>query len=206
MSKAKYVAAMMTLVAGGIAMTQIDNPTFADTAPATPPATQPSTQPAVPDVLAFTMKSLAGKDVNLAQYQGKVILIVNTASKCGYTPQYAGLEMLHEKYADKGLAILGFPANNFAHQEPGTDQDISTFCTTKYGVKFDMFSKISVLGDDQAPLYKLLTTQAPETGPVKWNFEKFLISRDGKIVARFRSAIKPESDDIVNAIEKELAK
>ncbi len=132
--------------------------------------------------------------------------MVNTASKCWFTPQYAGLEQLHEKYADKGLAILGFPCNDFGHQEPGSDTDISEFCMSHYGVKFDMFSKIDVKGENQAPLYKLLTTEAPDKGDVKWNFEKFLISRDGKLVARFRSPVKPESPEMVSAIEAELAK
>jgi glutathione peroxidase len=206
MIKTKLFAAVILLAA----MVAFMIPT--KSARAVDPATQPSadaapaTQPAVPPVLAFKMKSLAGKDVDLSKYQGRVLLIVNTASKCGFTPQYAGLEQLHEKYADKGLSILGFPANNFGHQEPGTDVEISTFCMQNYGVKFDMFSKISVLGDDQTPLYKLLTTTAPETGDVQWNFEKFLVSRKGVIVARYRSAVTPESDEIVKAIEAELAK
>jgi glutathione peroxidase len=179
---------------------------------ADPPATtQPTTQESqnVPPVLNFTMKSLAGKDVDLSQYLGKVVLIVNTASKCGYTPQYAPLEALHEKYADKGLAILGFPANDFKHQEPGTDVEISTFCTQKYGVKFDMFSKVDVIGPNQCALYKFLTgedTDKPFAGPVKWNFEKFLISRDGQIVGRWRSKTTPDSPEVIKAIEAELAK
>jgi glutathione peroxidase len=174
------------------------------------PTTQPATQPLqTPPVLQFTMKSLVGQDVNLAQYQGKVLLIVNTASKCGFTPQYAGLERLHEKYAERGLAILGFPSNDFGHQEPGTDEQIGQFCKANYGVKFDMFSKVDVKGDNQCPLYQFLTgeqTDKPFAGEVKWNFEKFLISRDGRIVARFRSPVTPESGPLTNAIEAELAK
>jgi len=174
------------------------------------PTTQPTTQPsATPPVLQFTMKSLGGQDVSLAQYQGKVLLIVNTASKCGFTPQYAGLERLHEKYADQGLAILGFPSNDFGHQEPGTDDQIGQFCKANYGVKFDMFSKIDVKGPNQCPLYQFLTDQStdkPFAGEVKWNFEKFLISRDGHIVARFRSPVTPESAPFTTAIEAELAK
>jgi glutathione peroxidase len=181
---------------------------LADTADS--PTTQPATRPAqTPPVLRFTMKSLNGQDVNLGQYQGKVLLIVNTASKCGFTPQYAGLERLHEKYADRGLAILGFPSNDFGHQEPGTDEQIGQFCTANYGVKFDMFSKVDVKGDNQCPLYQFLTgeqTDAPFAGEVKWNFEKFLISRDGRIVARFRSPVTPESGPLTSAIETELAK
>jgi glutathione peroxidase len=171
--------------------------------------TRPTTQPQLPPVLSYTMKSLSGKDVDLGQYRGKVLLIVNTASKCGYTPQYAGLEKLHEKYADKGLAVLGFPCNDFGAQEPGTAEEISTFCTEHYGVKFDMFSKIDVKGPDQHPLYKYLTgpdANKPFPGVVKWNFEKFLVSRDGTIVARYLSKITPESPEVVSAIEAELAK
>jgi glutathione peroxidase len=175
-----------------------------------PATTQPSAPPqGVPPVLNFTMKSLTGEDVNLAKYQGKVILMVNTASHCGFTPQYAALEKLHETYSDKGLAILGFPSNDFGAQEPGTDDEIGQFCRQNYGVKFDMFSKIDVKGDTQAPLYKFLTgddTDKPFAGDVKWNFEKFLIARDGTIVARFRSPVRPDSDELVKAVEAELAK
>lgn len=163
----------------------------------------------VPAVLNFKMKGLDGKEVDLARYQGKVILIVNTASKCGYTPQYKGLEALHEKYADQGLVVLGVPSNDFGHQEPGTDQDISEFCTKNYGVKFDMLSKVPVKGPDQTPLYRFLTSKDtdPEfAGPIKWNFTKFLISRDGKIVNRFESKVKPESAELTHAIEAELGK
>jgi glutathione peroxidase len=163
----------------------------------------------VPAVLNFTMNSLGGNPVNLSKYEGKVVLMVNVASKCGYTPQYKALEALHEKYADKGLAILGFPANDFGRQEPGSDKEIAEFCQRNYGVKFDMFSKVTVLGDGKCPLYKLLTS--PETNPgspgeVKWNFEKFLISRDGRIIARFRSEIAPDSAEMIKAIEAELNK
>jgi len=164
---------------------------------------------AVPPVLNFKMNSLDGKPVDLSKYQGKVVLMVNVASKCGYTPQYMALEQLHEKYADKGLAILGFPANNFGQQEPGSDKDIGEFCTKNYGVKFDMFSKVSVKDEDQCPLYKFLTSSETDpnfAGEVKWNFEKFLISRDGQIVNRFRSKVTPDSDEMVKAIEAELAK
>ena len=163
----------------------------------------------VPSVLNFTMKSLSGDDVNLAQYQGKVILMVNTASKCGFTPQYKDLEALYKQYQDKGFVILGFPANNFKNQEPGTDQQIAQFCEANYGVTFPMFSKIDVLGDSKAPLYHYLTEASTDPkfpGEVQWNFEKFLISRDGQIVARYRSKVKPMSDDVVKAVETKLAK
>jgi glutathione peroxidase len=172
------------------------------------PTTQPS-ETAVPPVLNFTMKSLTGYDVPLSKYQGKVILMVNTASKCGYTPQYKALEALYETYADKGLVILGFPSNDFHHQEPGTDEQIAEFCTKNYGVKFDMFSKVDVIGDTQCDLYRFLTSAETDPafpGPVKWNFEKFLISRDGRIVNRFRSKTTPDSAEFVAAVEAELAK
>ncbi len=173
------------------------------------PQTQPKENKNVPATLNFKMKSLDGKDVELSKYQGKVVMMVNTASKCGFTPQYAGLQALHKKYAEKGLAVLGFPCDDFGHQEPGTDSDIKQFCQKNYGVDFDMFSKIDVKGENQAPLYKFLTDQKTDPkfpGEVKWNFEKFLIGRDGKIVARFRSAVKPDSEEITKAIEAELAK
>jgi glutathione peroxidase len=160
-------------------------------------------------VLNFTMKSLDGQDVNLSKYQGKVVLMVNVASKCGYTPQYKDLEALYEKYKDKGLVILGFPANDFGHQEPGSDSQIKEFCTANYGVTFDMFSKVVVKGSDKAPLYQYLTDEKTDPkfpGEIKWNFEKFLISRDGQIAARFRSAVKPMSEEVVKAVEAELAK
>ncbi|HVT88424.1 MAG TPA: glutathione peroxidase [Tepidisphaeraceae bacterium] len=161
-------------------------------------------------VFGFTMKSLAGEDVNLAQYQGKVVMVVNTASKCGFTPQYKDLEALYEKYKDKGFVILGFPANNFGKQEPGTDAQIAEFCKDNYSVSFPMFSKISVLEPDKAAIYKYLTTQpqekTKESGEVKWNFEKFLIGKDGKLVSRWRSPITPMSNDVVQTIETELAK
>jgi glutathione peroxidase len=178
------------------------------------PAAQPTTQPvvdatAVGPALRFTMKSLEGKDVNLAQYQGKVILMVNTASKCGNTPQYKPLEALYNKYADQGFVILGFPSNDFHHQEPGTDSEISAFCTKNYGVTFDMFSKVDVKGDNICDLYKFLTgadTDKPFAGDITWNFEKFLIGRDGNVVARFTPKTQPDSPEVVGAIEAELGK
>jgi len=163
----------------------------------------------VPAVLNFKMKGLDGKEVDLARYKGKVVMFVNVASKCGYTPQYKGLQALHEKYKDKGLAIIGVPANNFGAQEPGSDEEIKTFCATNYGVKFDMLGKVSVKGDDITPLYKFLTS--PDSNPkfagdVKWNFEKFLVARNGQVVGRFGSKTKPDDKDFVAAIERELAK
>jgi glutathione peroxidase len=160
------------------------------------------------DVLNFKMKSLEGKEVDLRQYKGKVVLIVNVASQCGLTPQYEGLQALHDKYASQGLAILGFPCNQFGAQEPGTAQEIRQFCTQNYGVKFDMFDKIEVNGPNAAPLYKLLTsleTKPKGAGPVSWNFEKFLIGRDGRVIARFAPRVAPDAPELIQAIESALA-
>jgi glutathione peroxidase len=174
-------------------------------------AAAPTTQEAKPmsSVLGFKMKNLSGQEVDLKRYQGDVVLIVNTASKCGFTPQYKALEALHEKYHEKGLSILGFPANNFHEQEPGTNAEIGEFCRLNYGVKFDMFSKISVKGDDKAPLYSFLTDPAtdPEfAGDIRWNFEKFLVGRDGKVIARFGPPVAPDSKEVVDAVEAALAR
>jgi len=158
-------------------------------------------------VLSQKMESLQGEKVDLGQYKGKVLLIVNVASKCGATPQYEQLEEVYEKYKDDGLVVLGFPCNQFGSQEPGSAKEIAEFCKETYGVKFPMFSKIEVNGDDAAPLYKYLTSKesvGDDAGPVKWNFEKFLIDRDGKVVARFRTAVKPDDPQVVAAIEREL--
>lgn len=156
----------------------------------------------------YKMKDIDGKEVRLSKYKGNVLLVVNTASKCGYTPQYEGLEETYQKYKDKGFYVLGFPANNFGGQEPGTETEIKEFCTTKYKVTFPMFAKISVKGADQDPLYAYLTSKEKNpdfAGDITWNFNKFLIDRDGKIVARFSSKIKPESEEVSQAIEKYLA-
>src|ERR1017187_3831825 len=154
------------------------------------------------NVHEFTLNSIEGKPAPLSAYQGKVVLIVNVASRCGFTPQYAGLEPLYEKYKDRGFVILGFPANNFGGQEPGTNEEIKTFCSTKYNVTFPMYSKISVKGDDKAPLYQFLTDATGSE--IQWNFTKFLVDKDGKVVARFESKVTPESPDIAAAIEKAL--
>src|SRR5215470_6260585 len=158
-------------------------------------------------VLDFTMKSIDGNDVKLDSYSGKVLLLVNVASKCGYTPQYQGLESVYEKYKEQGLVVMGFPANNFLWQEPGTNDEIKTFCTTKYNVTFPMFAKISVKGGEIHPLYKFLTSKQtnPEfAGAISWNFNKFLVDRAGKVVARFSSKDEPESEKVVQAIEQAL--
>jgi glutathione peroxidase len=170
------------------------------------PQTKPQEKTKVPDVLNFTMNSLDGKPVNLSKYQGNVVLMVNVASECGYTYQYEGLQALHKKYAPRGLRILGFPSNDFGSQEPGTDSQIADFCKKNYGVEFDMFSKVTVLGNGQAPLYKMLTSTPGFTGNISWNFEKFLINRDGKVVGRFKSPIEPLSDEMTKAIETALGK
>lgn len=159
-------------------------------------------------LLSFKMKSLEGKDVDLKEFEGKVIVAVNVASKCGYTPQYEDLQALHEKYADKGLVILGFPCNQFGRQEPGSADDIASFCEKNYGVTFAMFEKVEVNGDGACDLYKALTaadTKPVGKGKVSWNFEKFVIGRDGKVVGRFKSGTNPMSDEFVEVVEKQLA-
>ena len=159
--------------------------------------------------LAFKVKDIDGKEVDLAKkYEGKVCLVVNVASKCGNTPQYEQLVALQTKYKDKGLAVLGFPANNFGEQEPGTEAEIKEFCATKFSVNFDLFSKVSVAGDDQAPIYKYLTSKETNKdfgGDIEWNFEKFVIGKDGKVVARFAPKVKPDAPEVVKAIEDALA-
>jgi glutathione peroxidase len=159
---------------------------------------------AASSVHEFTLPSIDGAPAALSAYKGKVVLIVNVASQCGYTPQYAGLEKLYEKYKDRGLVVLGFPANNFGAQEPGTNAEIKTFCSRNYHVTFPMYSKISVAGDDKAPLYKFLTSA--NGGEVKWNFTKFLVDPNGKVIARFESGVEPDAAELVGAVEKALPK
>lgn len=163
----------------------------------------------VAPVLNFKMKSIDGKDVELSKYQGKVVLFVNVASRCGLTPQYKGLQALHEKYGKDGLVIIGVPANEFGEQEPGTNAEISEFCSTKYGVKFPMLAKVVVKGEGICPLYKHLTEKQSNpkfSGEIGWNFTKFLIGKNGEIVARFEPKVKPESKEVTEAIEAELKK
>ncbi len=155
----------------------------------------------------FTMRSIDGQQVSLGSYKGKVVLLVNVASRCGFTPQYAGLEALYEKYKDRGLVIVGIPANNFAQQEPGTNEEIKKFCSSKYNVSFPMMSKVSVLGDDKTPLYQFLTSKSSDPqfgGDIQWNFTKFLFDRAGKPVGRFEPAVKPDSPEVQAAIESAL--
>lgn len=158
-------------------------------------------------ILDFKMKDIDGKDVKLKKYKGNVLLVVNTASQCGYTPQYEGLQKIYSKYQAQGFYVLGFPANNFKGQEPGSNEDIKEFCTTKYKVTFPMFAKISVKGDDQDPLYTFLTSKETNpnfAGDITWNFNKFLIDRKGKVVARFSSKDTPDGEAVTAAIEKYL--
>ena len=156
----------------------------------------------------FTMNSIDGESTPLSKFQGQVVLMVNVASRCGFTPQYSALEKVYEKYKDRGFVIVGFPANNFGGQEPGSDQEIKNFCSTKYNVTFPMMAKVSVKGDDKTPLYQFLTdkTANPSTGgEIQWNFTKFLIGPDGRPVVRFEPNVTPDDPRLTEAIEKELA-
>ena len=156
----------------------------------------------------FTLNSIDGQTTPLSTFKGKVVLLVNVASRCGYTPQYTALESLYEKYKDRGFVIVGIPANNFGAQEPGTNQEIKTFCTSKYHVSFPMMAKVSVKGSDITPLYQFLTDKManPSTGgEIGWNFTKFLVDGNGKVVARFDSAVTPDSPEVSASIEKALA-
>jgi glutathione peroxidase len=157
----------------------------------------------------FTLDSLKGEPMPLASFKGKVMLAVNVASQCGYTPQYEGLQALYMKYKDQGLVVAGFPANNFGGQEPGSNEEIGAFCKSKYGVTFPMFSKISVKGSDIAPLYRYLTdkTANPKTGgDIQWNFTKFLIDRNGKVIQRFEPDVEPLSPELESAVAAALKK
>src|SRR5271168_5092157 len=156
----------------------------------------------------FTLNSIEGQPAPLSAYRGKVVLLVNVASRCGFTPQYTALESIYEKYKDRGFVIVGIPANNFGGQEPGTNQEIKTFCSAKYHVSFPMMAKVSVKGSDITPLYAYLTDKGahPDTGgEIGWNFTKFLIGPDGKVLARFDSKVEPESPEVTAAVEKALA-
>ncbi|MFN3168184.1 MAG: glutathione peroxidase [Phycisphaeraceae bacterium] len=191
----------LVLGVGNFVMTYIDQPAHAAE---DKPAEEPTK---VPEALNFRMKDIVGQDVHLSRYYGDVVLMVNTASKCGLTPQYEQLQALHESHHEAGLSILGFPANNFGKQEPGSDDDIKAFCKKNYGVEFAMFSKVSVKGKDITPLYAFLTgkeTNPQFAGPIQWNFDKFLVGRDGKVIARFSPRTKPDAKEVVEAIEKAL--
>jgi glutathione peroxidase len=161
---------------------------------------------AASSLYTFTLPSIDGKPMPLADFKGKVLLMVNVASQCGYTPQYSALEALYEKYKDQGFVIVGFPANNFGAQEPGTNAEIKTFCSRKYSVTFPLFAKVSVKGEDQTALYRYLTNDANPAvaGDIKWNFTKFLVDRSGSVVERFEPAVTPDSKEVVSAVEKLL--
>lgn len=157
-------------------------------------------------VSEITVKTIDGTDKKLADYAGNVLLVVNVASYCGYTPQYKGLEQLNQQYKEKGLRVLGFPCNDFGAQEPGTNEEIMQFCDRSYGVTFELFDKVHAKGANQHPLYKILTDSVIPAGDVSWNFEKFLISKTGEVIARYRSGVAPNSSELTSAIEQELAK
>lgn len=156
-------------------------------------------------VYDFTLNDIDGKPVSLSQFRGKVLLLVNTASFCGNTPQYEGLQTMYERYKSQGFEVLAFPANNFGQQEPGTNKEIKNFCYTKYSLTFPLFSKISVKGADKHPLYRYLTEQSPFPGEVEWNFQKYLVNRTGNVIARYHHRTKPLSDEVVRDVERTLA-
>lgn len=198
--------AVALVVAAGQSGKQTSSP-----ARAAPPVVAPAVEKPVADdstyVLGFKMKDIDGAEQDLAQYRGKVVLIVNVASKCGYTPQYEGLQKLYESRKDAGLIILGFPANNFGGQEPGTGKEIKEFCTSKFHVSFPMFEKVSVKGDDVCPLYKKLaaaTLSGSALGEPKWNFTKYLVDRSGHVVAKFDSKVKPDAPELTGKIDELL--
>lgn len=203
--KLSVIVPSIVLAAGMVAWAAQPQP--AAPAPAEPKPADPKPAEAVdPYVLGFTMKDIDGKDQNLEQYKGKVVMIVNVASRCGYTPQYKSLQKLYDEKKDKGFVILAFPANNFRGQEPGSDADIKQFCSDQYKVTFPLFSKISVKGDDQHPLYKKLSSQPkPIGGDPQWNFQKFIVDRDGNVVARFDPKTDPMDTTLVKRIEDLLA-
>jgi glutathione peroxidase len=168
---------------------------------------QPDFERSAMSIYDVKVSSLDGKPTDLSSFQGKALLIVNVASQCGLTPQYAGLQQLHEEYGSRGFEVLGFPCNQFGAQEPGTPEEIATFCETKYGVEFPLFEKIEVNGDGRHPLYQQLTEVADAegaSGDIRWNFEKFLVSADGEIVARFGPMIEPDNAELVGSIEAQL--
>lgn len=188
MSLTKVVSIAVILVAAGIVHAEDKKP---------------------PSALKFKMKSLTGEDVALSKYQGKVVMFVNVASRCGLTPQYEQLQALHKKYGKQGLAVVGVPCNQFGSQEPGSSKQIQEFCSSNYSVTFDMLSKVKVNGEDACGLYdylKSVDTEPKGTGDISWNFEKFLLNRDGKVIGRFEPGTKPNDESIVKLIETELKK
>ncbi len=193
------------LVATACSTSAAEQPTVNSTAKETTNMSTATANTNAKSVHDFTLKSIDGQEIKLDAYKGKVALLVNVASRCGYTPQYEGLQALYTKYKDQGFVVLGFPANNFGAQEPGTNEEIKTFCSTKYNVTFPMFAKISVKGDDIHPLYQFLTSsEAGFGGDVQWNFGKFLVDKNGKVIARFASGDEPASSQVTQAIEQAL--
>jgi glutathione peroxidase len=180
---------------GGASQTAVDDATFGQS--------ESDTEKKSVAVIDHQVTSLEGDPVDLGDYRGRPMLVVNTASKCGYTPQYEGLQKLFERYGDRGLVVIGFPSNDFGNQEPGTAVEIGAFCKRNYGVTFPMMAKVHTKGPDQAPVYRTLTTETTEgiRGEIKWNFTKFLVDRDGRVVARFEPGVKPLDDQITSAIE-----
>ena len=181
---------------------------YAKPAPAKDVVKEPTRMPAKASPLDFTVKTIDGKEQKLSDYKGKVVMLVNVASKCGYTKQYTPLQSVYQRYADQGFVILGFPANNFGGQEPGTEEQIKEFCSSKYNVTFPLMSKISVAGDDKHPLYKFLTdeqTGKDFAGDIGWNFTKFLVDRNGNLIGRFATKTSPDDATVTAAIEKALA-
>jgi glutathione peroxidase len=165
------------------------------------PKTTPRPPVSVTDPFSFKVTDIDGKPRDLAQYRGKAVLIVNTASRCGFTPQYEGLEALYDRYRSRGFEVLAFPANDFMGQEPGTNDEIKTFCATRFKTSFPLFAKVSVKGKEMAPLYQWLTTSSPFPGDIPWNFTKFLVAPDGRVVARFGPRTKPEDAEVIAALE-----
>ncbi|MEY3014241.1 MAG: hypothetical protein RIT45_2976 [Pseudomonadota bacterium] len=204
MQRTLVLATLVTLA--GCGWNDVRKPT---PAPATPPAAAnaPAATPApAADPLGLTVQDIDGQPVELARYRGKAVLIVNTASECGFTPQYAGLQQLHERFGPRGLVVLGFPCNDFGGQEPGEASEIKTFCSKEFHVTFPLMQKVHAKGDQIAPIYRVLTEQTPDgiRGPVKWNFTKFLIDPSGKVVARFEPAVKPDDPRLLEEVEKAL--
>jgi glutathione peroxidase len=205
----RYVLLMVGFVVICAVGVLIAKPSFPENVvkePTKAPAVAKDNQPVGP--LDFTVQSIDGKSQPLSAYKGKVVMIVNVASKCGFTPQYKQLEAVYKKYADNGFVILGFPANNFGSQEPGTNDEIKKFCSSKYDVTFPMMAKISVLGSDKAPLYQFLTekpTAGDFAGDIGWNFNKFIVDRNGNLIARYNSKAKPDDAIVTAEIEKALA-
>lgn len=202
----KIAVASLMLAGGAFLFAKPPAPTDTIREPSKMSAPAKQGQPAGP--LDFTLKTIDGQEKKLSDYKGKVVMLVNVASKCGLTPQYAPLEALYEKYKDQGLVVIGFPANNFGGQEPGTEEQIKEFCSATYHVKFPMMSKISVKGDDKHPLYRFLTeepTAKEFAGEIEWNFAKFLVDRNGNVMARFGSRTVPDAPQVTQAIEKALA-